>query len=164
MEHFSAHSPLAGPDCIFFFIFWNTARLLNNVFSYSASQSTFLGKKFHFSSVHSLSLHAPNSFASHVAMHTRPSDLHQLPESCSNSCPSRWWCNNPFPSSVPFFLPPSIFPALCPFPKSHLHIKCQSAVSKAMISPSTNTQDWSPLGIWLCLDPCSPRTLPRAFS
>ena len=50
----------------------------------------------------------------HGMQHTRLPCPSQTPKSCSNSCPSSWWCHPTISSSVicPLLLLPSIFPRI----------------------------------------------------
>ena len=65
---------------------------------------------------------------------------------CSNSCPSSQWCHPAISSSViPFSSCSQSLPASGSFPKSQLFAWGGQSFS-FNISPSNNTQDWSPLG------------------
>ena len=64
---------------------------------------------------------------------------HQLPELCSNSCPSSRWCHPTISFCHPFLLPPSIFPSIRVFSnESALHSRWPKYWSFSFsISPSS---------------------------
>ena len=91
---------------------------------------------------------------------------HQLPETCSNSCPSSQWCHPTISSSVICFssrLQP--FPASGSFQMSQLFASGGQSIGvsvSALVLPM-NTQDWSPLG-WTGWISLQSKGLSRVFS
>ena len=98
--------------------------------------------------------------------HARLSCLPPTPRSCSNSCPSSWWCHPTISSTVTRFSScPQSFPASESFPVSQFFA---SGGQRTEISPSAlvlpiNIQDWFPLGLsgWISLQS---KRLSRVFS
>ena len=105
-----------------------------------------------FSSVTQLS----DSLQPHELQHTRPPCPSPTPRVYPNSCPLRQWCHSTISSSVvPFSSCLQSFPAS----RSFKWVSPSHQVAKVLefqlfsISPSMNTQDWSPLGwtSWISL-------------
>ena len=86
------------------------------------------------------------------------------PRTCSNSCPSSWWCHPTISFSVvPFSSCPQSFPASGSFPMSQLFTSGgQSIGTSASVLPM-NIQDWFPLGLTGLISLLS-KGLSRAFS
>ena len=96
---------------------------------------------------------------------TRPPCPSPVRRSCSNSCPSSWWCHPTISSSVvPFsYLQP--FPFSGSFPMSQFFTSGGQSIgasTTASVLPM-NIQDWFPLGLigWLSLQS---KGLSRVFS
>ena len=72
------------------------------------------------------------------------------PGACSNSCPSRWWCQPTISSSViPFSSHPQSFPASGSFPMCRFFTSGGQTIgvsASASVLP-VNVQDWFPLGL-----------------
>ena len=80
------------------------------------------------------------------ATHPCPSPT---PGSCSNSCPSSWWCHPAISSSVvPFSSCPQSLPASGFFPVSQLFAWGVWSIGVSALASGLpmNTQDWSPWG------------------
>ena len=88
------------------------------------------------------------------------------PRTCSNSCPSSWWCHPTISSSViPFSSCLHSFPALGSFLISQFFVSGGQSIG-ASVSASVlpvNIQDWFPLGLtgWISLQS---KGLSRVFS
>ena len=90
-----------------------------------------------------------NSLWPHGLQHSRLPCPLPTPRTCSNSCPSSWWCHPTISSSIiPFSSCLQSFPASGSFPMNQLFTSGgQSiAVSASTLVLPMNTQDWSPLG------------------
>ena len=100
-----------------------------------------------------------NSLWPHGLQHTRLPCPSPTPQTCSNSCPSCWWCHPTISSSV---ILPSVFSScLQSFPASGFFLKSQfftsgvqsiGASASASVLPM-NTQGWFPLVLtgWISL-------------
>ena len=106
-----------------------------------------------------------DSLRPHGLQHVRP----PLSITNSYSLPKLMSTESVMPSNHlilcrPLLLSPSIFPSIRVFSsESALHIRWQKYWSFSFnISPSINTQDWSPLG-WTGWSPCSPRGSQESF-
>ena len=88
------------------------------------------------------------------------------PETCSNSCPSSWWCHLNISSSViPFSSHLQYFPASGSFPMSQFFTSGGQSIrdsASASVLPM-NIQDWFPLGLAGLISMQS-RELSRIFS
>ena len=84
----------------------------------------------------------------HGLQHARPPCPSPTPGTCSNSCPSSWWCHPTISSSViPFFSCPQSFPASGSFPISQFFAPSgQSIGASASVLPM-NIQGWFPFGL-----------------
>ena len=105
-------------------------------------------------------------FATHRLQHTRPPCPSQTPRVYSNSCPLSQWCHPTISSSViPFFSCPQTFSSIRVFSNElALRIKWPKYWNLSFnISPSMNTQNWSPLGEtgWISLQS---KRISRVFS
>ena len=84
----------------------------------------------------------------HGLQHTRLPCPSSSPGTCSNSCPSIWWCHPTISSSViPFFCLQSFSASRC-FPMSQFFTSGGQSIgvsASASVLPM-NTQDWFPLG------------------
>ena len=81
----------------------------------------------------------------HVLQHARPTCPSPTPRTCSNSCPSSWWCHPTISSSaIPFFSCLQSFPASGSFPMSQFF--ASGIRASAFVLP-VNIQDWFPLGL-----------------
>ena len=91
-----------------------------------------------------------DSLQLHELLHTRLPCPSPTPRTCSNSCPSSWWCHPDISFSVVSF--PSClqsFPASASFQMSQLFTSGGQSVGVS-VSESVfpmNIQDWSPLGL-----------------
>jgi len=85
---------------------------------------------------------------------------------CSNSCPSSWWCHPTISSSfIPFSSHLQSFPASGSFPMSQFFASGGQSigVSASASVLAVNIQDWFPLGLtdWISLQS---KRLSRVFS
>ena len=80
------------------------------------------------------------------------------PKTCSNSCPSSWWCHPTISSSVVPFSCLRSFPASGSFQMSQFFPSGRQSIGTSALASvlPVNIQDWFPLG-WTGLTPCSPR-------
>ena len=105
-----------------------------------------------------------DSLWSHWLQHASLLCPSPTPETCSNSCPSSWWCHPTISSSiVPFSSCLQSFPASESFPMSQFFTSgSQSIETSASVLP-VNIQDWFPLGWtgWIIL---LSKGLSRVFS
>ena len=91
-----------------------------------------------------------DSLQLHELLHTRLPCPSPTPRTCSNSCPSSWWCHPDISFSVVSF--PSClqsFPASGSFLRSQFFTSGGQSVGVS-VSESVfpmNIQDWSPLGL-----------------
>ena len=107
------------------------------------------------------SVHFSQSVASllqsHGQQHARPPCPSPTPRTCSNSCPSSWWCHSTISSSIfPFSFCFQSFPASGSFPMSQLFASGGQRIgasASASVLPM-NIQDWFPLGL-MVWSPCS---------
>ena len=101
-----------------------------------------------------------------VLQHARLPCPSPSPGTCSNSCPSSWWCHPTISSSVvPFSSCLQSFPALGSFQMSQFFRSGGQNIgvsASASVLPM-NTQDWFPLG-WTGLISLQSKGLPRDFS
>ena len=90
-----------------------------------------------------------DSIWSHGLQHTRLPCPSPTPRTCSNSCPSGWWCHPTISSSVvPFSSCPQSLPASGSFPMSQFFASGGQSIGasdSASVLPM-NIQDWFPLG------------------
>ena len=106
------------------------------------------------------------SLRPHGLQHIRLPCPSPAPRTCSNSCPSSWWCHPTISSSVvPFFSCLQSFTASGSFPRSQFFASGGQSIG---VSASTsvvpmNIQDWFPLGLtgWISLQS---KELSRVFS
>ena len=79
--------------------------------------------------------------------HTRLPCPSLTPGTCSNSCPSSWWCHPTISSCVIPFSCLQSFPAAGSFPVSHFFTSGGQSIgaSASAFNPSVNIQDWYPL-------------------
>ena len=99
----------------------------------------------------------------HEPQHARPSSPSPTPGVHPNPCPLNWWFHPTISSSVVPFCPQS-FPASIFSNESALCIRWPKYWSFSFnISPSMNTQDWSPLG-WTGWISLQFKRLSRVFS
>ena len=126
------------------------------------SLMAFWHSKVTFSSVQFSRSVVSDPLQPHEPRHVRPPCLSPTPGVYPNSCPSSWWCH---PTSHPLLLLPSIFASIRVFlNESVLHIRWPKYWSFSFnISPSVNTQDWSPLG-WTGWISLQSKGLSRVFS
>ena len=102
----------------------------------------------------------------HGLQHSRLPCPSPTPETCSNSCPSSWWCHPTISSSVvPFSSCLQSFPASGSFPRSQFFASGGQSMG---VSASTsvlpkNIQDWFPLGLTVLISLQS-KWLSRVFS
>ena len=87
-------------------------------------------------------------------------------QSCSNSCPSSWWCHVTISNlCCPLLLCLQSFSASGSFPTSQFFTSCSQSieVSASASGLPMNVQDWFPLGLtaWISL---LSKGLPRVFS
>ena len=93
--------------------------------------------------------HVSDSLGTHGLQHARPPCPSPIPGVYSNSWPSSWWCHPTISSSV---IPFSSYLQSCPasgsFQMSQLFASGGQSVqvSASASVPSTNIQDWFPLG------------------
>ena len=80
------------------------------------------------------------------------------PKTCSNSCPSSWWCHPTISSSVVPFSCLRSFPASGSFQMSQFFPSGRQSIGTSALASvlPVNIQDWFPLG-WTGLTPCCPR-------
>ena len=101
----------------------------------------------------------------HGLQHTRLPCPSSSPGTCSNSCPSIWWCHPTISSSViPFFCLQSFSASRC-FPMSQFFTSGGQSIgvsASASVLPM-NIQDWFLLG-WTGLISLRFKGLSRAFS
>ena len=91
---------------------------------------------------------------------------HQLPQLCSNSCPSRQWCHPTISSSVvPFSSCLQSFPASESFPMSQFFPSGGPSIGASALASllSMNSQGWFPLGLTSLIYLLS-KKLSRVFS
>ena len=99
----------------------------------------------------------------HEPQHARPSSPSPTPGVHPNPCPLNWWFHPTISSSVVPFCPQS-FPASVFSSESALCIRWPKYWSFSFnISPSMNTQAWSPLG-WTGWISLQSKRLSRVFS
>ena len=107
-----------------------------------------------------------NSLWPHELQHPRPPCPSPTPRTCSNSCPSSWWCHPTISSSVvPFSSRLQSFPASGSFQMSQPFASDGQSIgasASASVLP-VNSQDWFPLGLtgWISL---LSKGLSRVFS
>ena len=87
----------------------------------------------------------------HGLQHFRLPCSSQTPGTCSNSCPSSWWCHPTTISSpvIPFSSRLQSFPALGSFPMSQFFTSGGQSIgisASASVLPR-KIQDWFPLGL-----------------
>ena len=101
----------------------------------------------------------------HELQHAWPPCPSPTPGIHPNPCPVSRWCHPTISSCRPLLLLPSIFPSIRVFSnESPLHIRWPKYWSFSFnISPSMNTQDWSPLG-WTGWISLQSKGLLRVFS
>ena len=90
-----------------------------------------------------------NSLQPHELQHARSPYPSPTPGTCSNSCPSSWWCHPTISSVViPFSSCFQSFPASGSFQMSQFFASGGQSigVSASVSVLPMNTQDWSPLG------------------
>ena len=101
----------------------------------------------------------------HGVQHARPPCPSPTLRTCSNSCPSHWWCHPTiWSSTVPFSCLQS-FPASGSFPMSQFfasHGQSIRVSASALVLP-INIQDWFPLG-WTGWISLQFKGLSRVFS
>ena len=69
-------------------------------------------------------------------------------QTCSDSCPSSWWCHSTISSSVvPFSSSLHSFPASRSFPMSQFIASGGQSIGASSSVLPMNIQDWSPLGL-----------------
>ena len=106
-----------------------------------------------------------NALQPHGLQHARLSCPSPTPRSCSNSCPSSWWCHPTISSTVTPFSCPQSFPASESFPVSQFFASGgqRTEVSPLALVFPINIQDWFPLGLsgWISLQS---KRLSRVFS
>ena len=89
-----------------------------------------------------------NSLQPHGLQHARIPCPSSTPRSCSNSCPSTWWCHQTISSSViPFSSCLQSFPASGSFPMSQFFASCAQSIGASALVFPMNIQDWLPLGL-----------------
>ena len=101
-----------------------------------------------FSSVQFSHSFMSDSLWPHGLQHTRPPCPSPTPRTCSNSCPSSWWCHPTISSSVvPFSSGLQSFPASRPFPKNQFFTSGGWSIGASASASvlSMNIQDWFPL-------------------
>ena len=89
--------------------------------------------------------------------HTRPPCPSPTPGTCSNSCPSSWWCHTINSSSVVPFSYFQSLPVSGSFPVSQFFASGGQSIgvsASASVLPM-NIQDWFPL-VLMVWSPCSP--------
>ena len=106
-----------------------------------------------------------DSLRPHESQRGRPPCPSPTPEVHLNLCPLSQWCHPAISSSVvPFSSCPQSLPASESFPMSQLFAGGGQSISFSFgISPSKNTQDWSPLG-WTGWISLQSKGLWRVFS
>ena len=100
----------------------------------------------------------------HGLQHTRLPCPSSPPRTCSNSCPSSWWCHPTISSSVIPFSCLQSFPATKCFPMSQFFASGGQSIgvsASASVLPM-NIQDWFPLG-WTGLISLRFKGLSRVF-
>ena len=129
---------------------------------YATLQRNLSGKGF--SSVQFSHSVVSDSLPPHGLQHTRPTCPSSIPGVYPNSCPMGRWCHPTISSSViPFSSCPQSFPASFSN-ESALHIRWPKYWSFIFnISPSNDTQHWSPLG-WTGWISLQSKGLSRVFS
>ena len=107
-----------------------------------------------------------SSLQPHELQHAKLPCPLPTPETCSNSCPSSWWCHPTISSSViPFSSHLQSFPASGSFPRSQLFASGGQSIgvsASASVLPM-NIQDWSPLE-WTGWISLQSKGLSRVFS
>ena len=101
----------------------------------------------------------------HGLQHFRLPCSSQTPGTCSNSCPSSWWCHPTTISSpvIPFSSRLQSFPALGSFPMSQFFTSGGQSIGTSALILLMNIQDWFPLEWTGCISLQS-KGLSRVFS
>ena len=155
---------------------WKIQRLLLDLFQVPSSQPKYHGDK---STIHENDswkslFHSVQFSGAVVCDPLRPHELQHVrllcpsptPRTCSNSCPSSWWCH---PTISSFFVPFSScllsFPASGSFPMSQFFASGGQSIgvsASASVLPM-NIRDWFPIGLtgWIFLQS---KGLSRVFS
>ena len=143
-----------SPGIICWTLVLNIILLLMSSLAFSATLATkHPGISKHFLSISSFQFshsHMSNSLQPHGLQHTRLPCPSPTPGTCSNSCPSSWWCHPTISSSViPFSSCLQSSPASGSFPMSKFFASGGQSVG-ALTSASVfsmNIYDWFPLGL-----------------
>ena len=106
-----------------------------------------------------------NSLQPHGLQHTRLPCPLPTPRTCSNSCPSNWWCHPTISSSVVLFYSClHCCPASGSFPRrKFFSLESSQSIRVSALVLQMNIQDWFPLGWtgWISLQSMG---LSRVFS